>query len=52
MRLIAPAALAGCVTGIGLGLSSNVPGGVLALYGLVLGALFGTAAIFIARRRR
>ncbi len=38
---LAPAALAGVLIGLGLGLWANVSGVVLAFYGLVLGTVLG-----------
>lgn len=44
------AALAGMLFGFGLGLSSNVSGVVLALYGLGAGMIVALVAVLVRRR--
>lgn len=51
MNRLAPAALAGVLVGLGLGLWTNVSGVVLAFYGLVLGTVLGLLVLSLRGRR-
>lgn len=52
MNRLTPYALGGVLLGLGLGLWANVSGVVLALYGLVLGAVLGMIALALRSRGR
>jgi hypothetical protein len=51
-RLVWPAAFAGLLVGLGLGLEANVSGVVLGFYGLAVGAVLGATYLALHRLNR